>query len=96
MIKVVWSDNAKHDYWQNIDFLEKNWTYKEIENFLEKVDAVITQLEKGTVVFKPTEKKYIYQIIVVKQITLFYRLTNQEIILLRFWNNHQNPKKFKL
>ncbi|MBS4039288.1 MAG: type II toxin-antitoxin system RelE/ParE family toxin [Flavobacteriales bacterium] len=92
---IIWSDQAIEDVSDNVDYLETNWSEAVVENFKSKVDSVLNQLEKGTVVFKPTEKKDIYQIIVVKQITLFYRLTNQEIILLRFWNNHQNPKKFK-
>jgi plasmid stabilization system protein ParE len=93
---IIWSDQAIEDVSDNVDYLETNWSEAVVENFKSKVDSVLNQLEKGTVVFKPTEKKDIYQIVVVKQITLFYRLTNQEIILLRFWNNHQNPKKFKL
>jgi hypothetical protein len=95
MKKVTWTENAKLDYWQNIDYLETEWTIAVVENFLDKVDLVLNQLEKGNVIYKPTEQKDIFQIVIVKQITLYYKLHNNNITLLRFWNNHQNPTKFK-
>jgi hypothetical protein len=69
---IIWFDQAIEDVSDNVDYLETNWSEAVVENFKSKVDSVLNQLEKGTVVFKPTEKKDIYQIIVVKQITLFY------------------------
>ena len=39
----------------------------------------------------------IYRCIVVSQITLYYRIVNDDRIdLLTFWNNYQNPDKLKL
>ncbi len=69
MIAVFWSETAKNDYWDNIDYLQQNWTLVEVYNFIDKVE----------------------------KITLFYQITpDNSILLLRFWNNYQNPKRFKL
>lgn len=95
MIEVVWSNQANAEYWGNIDYVLEKWTPKEAMVFTDKVDQIIEQLKSKKVTFKPTNRKNIYQITVVKQITLFYEVQQNKITLLRFWNNRKNPEKLK-
>ena len=96
MMTIHWSEPAKFDYWNNIEYLEREWTLKEVYDFMDKTDELIDLLEKGNVTFKPTDYKNTYQIPVVKQITLYYNVINNKIELLRFWNNYQDLAKFSL
>lgn len=96
MITIFWSELAKIDYWDNIEYLEKEWTLAEVYSFIDKVDQLIDLLAKDNLTFKPTNYKNTYQVPVVKQITLFYRFENNAIELLRFWNNYQNPDSLSL
>lgn len=93
MIRIIWTSKAKSDYWNNIEHLETEWTIKEVERFADKTDEVLEKLAKGNIKFKTTEYKDVYQVPIVKQITLFYEKTEDNIVLLRFWNNYQSPKK---
>ena len=38
----------------------------------------------------------IRKVVIRKQISLFYEVKGQSILLIRFWNNYQNPTKLKL
>lgn len=96
MMTVDWSEPAQIDYWKNIQYLENEWTLKEVYNFIDKTDELINLLEKGNVIFKPTEYKDTFQVPVVKQITLYYSVINNKVELLRFWNNYQDLTKFSL
>lgn len=96
MMTIHWSEPAKLDFWNNIEYLEQAWTIKEVYNFMDKTDELIDLLEKGNVTFKPTNYKNTFQVPVVKQITLFYSVVNERIELLRFWNNYQDLEKFSL
>jgi hypothetical protein len=96
MLTIYWSETAKMDYWQNIEYLEKEWSLTDVHHFMDKVDDLIDLLSKENLNFKPTEYKNTYQVPVLKQITLYYRLENKCIELLRFWNNYQDFKKFSL
>jgi hypothetical protein len=96
MMKVEWSEPAQIDYWKNIQYLENEWTLKEVYNFMDKTDELIDLLEKGNVTFKPTDYKDTFQVPVVKQITLYYSVINNKVELLRFWNNYQDLAKFSL
>jgi len=76
MITVSWSKPAKIDYWNNIEYLEKEWTSVEVYNFMDKVDEIIDLLTKENLTFKPTIYKNTFQVPVLKQITLYYRFEN--------------------
>ena len=96
MRSIFWSETAKLDYWKNIDYLLENWTTTEAKYFIEQVDEFLQLLENGNLEFEPTHYKNVFRLVISKQITLFYRINQNQIELLRFWNNYQNPKKLKL
>ncbi|WP_366187368.1 type II toxin-antitoxin system RelE/ParE family toxin [Flavobacterium ovatum] len=96
MTTIYWSEPAKIDYWNNIEYLEKEWTTKEVYRFIDKVDELIDLLSKNNTTFKPTLHKNTFQVPVLKQITLYYRLHSNKIELLRFWNNYQDIGKLSL
>lgn len=96
MITISWSEPAKIDYWNNIEYLEREWTLTEVYNFMDKADELIALLTKENLTFKPTVYKNTFQVPVLKQIMLYYRFENNSIELLRFWNNYQDLKKFSL
>lgn len=97
MRTIHWSQTAQNDYWDNIDFLLSKWTETEAIYFINEVEQLLDILKQDNVTFKPTGYKNTYQITVVKQITLYYHINqNNEIELLRFFNNHQNPHKLSL
>jgi hypothetical protein len=96
MLTVSWSELAKLDYWNNIEYLEREWTLKEVYNFVDKVDELIDLLSNENVSFKSTNYRNTFQVPVLKQITLYYRFEENTIQLLRFWNNYQDLENFKL
>jgi len=93
---VIWAPQAKKDFWSNIDYLEAEWSEKVAFNFIEKVNSTITLLQNDNVLFIKTNYKSVYKIVITKHISLFYRINNNNLELLRFWNNFQSPEKFKL
>lgn len=97
MNSIVWSQTAQDDYWDNIDFLLRRWTKRESIRFINAVEKTIEILKQGQVTFKPTGYKNTYQITIVKQITLYYIfIEDNKIVLLRFFNTHQNIDKLSL
>lgn len=97
MAQINWSNLAKNDYWDNIDYLLKEWTEKEAVNFIEKVDVVLQIISISPKTFQKSGYKNIHFVPVTPQITLYYRIQNKSTVeLVRFWNNYQNPKKLKV
>ena len=96
MIKVRWTQEAKQDYWNNIDYLLDEFPIEVTERFVAKVEKLEQQLKSRNVTYKATSRKNIYQKPIVKQVTLFYYADQNIILLLRFWNNKRDPKNLKL
>ena len=95
-MNVVWSPQAKKDYWHNIDYLEAEWTFQDVVNFIDKVDHTIALLDKNNIEFTSTNYKNVNKVVITKQITLYYKINSNKIELLRFWNTYQDLENFKL
>ncbi|MDA3891884.1 MAG: hypothetical protein PF517_09505 [Salinivirgaceae bacterium] len=97
MRKITWSIDAEYDYEENIEYLLREWSVKEVEEFIEKADEVINTLRTELVRYQAAKYRGIFKCVVCKQITLFYKEKDEtEIELVRFWNNYQDDKKLKL
>jgi len=97
MRKITWSVDAEYDYEQNIEYLLREWSVKEAEEFIDKAEEVINTLRTKLVRYQPAKYRGIFKCVVCKQITLFYREKNEkEIELVRFWNNYKDDKKLEL
>lgn len=96
-MNVLWSTNAIDSFNQNVTYLQEEWSQKVVEEFLDKVDEAVASISTYPLAFPIYGKhKNIRRCLIVKQITLFYRIKNQQIELLLFWNNYRNPKRLKL
>ncbi|WDF59201.1 type II toxin-antitoxin system RelE/ParE family toxin [Flavobacterium sp. KACC 22758] len=95
-MNVTWAPQAKKDFWNNIDYLEGEWSEKAAQNFIDKVNTTIELLKNDNVLFIKTNFKSVYKIVITKHISLYYRIENTNLELLRFWNTFQDTEKFKL
>ncbi len=95
-MKIEWTLASKNDYWQNIEYLESQWSEKEVLNFINEIEYSLNLLAKENVLFIKSDYSNVYKMVVIKQITLYYSIENQTIYLLRFWNNFQDLSNFKL
>jgi hypothetical protein len=98
-MEVIWSAKAKVTFFKVLDYLDKNWTHKEILQFVQKTEIIIRALKKNPGIF-PYSLKYknIQKAIVDKNNSFFYKVEkeNNKIYLLTFFDNRQNPARLKL
>ena len=97
MRKIYWNKLAKSDYYQNIDYLLREWTEKDAQEFIDEVDETEFILKQGKVEFQDTNVKDIKRCVICKQITLFYKVMDKHNIeFLRFWNSYKDDRYLKL
>ncbi len=97
-VKINWSDESRRTFDDNIRYLLKEWTEREVKRFVQQTEYVISRLEEHPESYNPSLKnKKIRRARLNKYITLYYRYysTKSEIMLLSFWNVKQDPKKLK-
>ena len=90
---IIWSEPAKQNYQENIEYLLDYWHEKQVQSFIQEVESHLTTISNNPKSFALTKYRNVRSVPVIKQITLFYRLNGNSIELIRFWNNYQNPDK---
>ena len=93
-LELNWTKRADHKFNKIIEYLSLNYGERITGNFVKKVydflDVLVEYPEIGTL---ENSKKGIRGFTIVKQVNVFYRIKNNKIILLDFFDNRQNPKK---
>ena len=46
-MKISWTPKARQTYFEVIDHLEKDWTEREILNFINEVDQLLEQIKQN-------------------------------------------------
>jgi len=94
---ITWMPEAFKTFDDRIDYLEIHWTDKEITNFRARVKEYLEILKDKPYIGKKAGRvKNVHVGLILKQVSLIYRVKvlNNEIELLLFVDNRQDPKKF--
>jgi len=95
-MKISWTPKARRTYFEVIEHLEKAWTEREIQNFINEVDHLLEQIKQNPEMFEESrKKKNVRKGLITKQNTLYYRVRprKKELQLIVFWDNRQDPGK---
>jgi plasmid stabilization system protein ParE len=96
--KVYWTKEASITANKIVQYLRAEWTEKEVDSFLDKVDEIIEVIAINPRLFRASSKRQnIHLAIIKKRTILVYQVIThkKQIALLMFWFAKQNPKKFK-
>ena len=92
-LELFWSKQADKSFDSIITWLQNNWGEHSASLFVKKVYEfleIISELpEIGSL--ENTDLN-IRGFVIVKQITIFYQVRNEMIIILNFYDNRQRPK----
>lgn len=94
--KILWTDHALNELEQTIYYLEKEFMEKEIRKLVNKIESITELISRNPNIFPKSENKQIFKAIVLKYNTMFYRINKENIEILSFFSNRQNPKKRKV
>ncbi|MDF1548237.1 MAG: type II toxin-antitoxin system RelE/ParE family toxin [Bacteroidales bacterium] len=95
-MKINWMPRAVESFFKIGDFLEETFGEKQTDKFIEQVRITIERIEKQPYMYRSTKKnKLVRKGFVNKNVSMFYLVKKQknEIDLIEFWDNRQDPKK---
>jgi plasmid stabilization system protein ParE len=73
-----------------------DWSESVALQFVEEVEDVIELIQINPELYPFTDYRDIRKALIRKQITLLYKVADNNIFLIRFWNNYQDPSRLKL
>lgn len=95
--KIIWSDEALHGLNQILNYLEENWTPKEIKKFAKLLDKKLNLISNNPDLFQVSKKSNnIRKSVISKQTSLFYKVENDTIYLITLFDNRKDPKSLKI
>jgi plasmid stabilization system protein ParE len=95
--KILWTDNALKKLEKTIVFLEENWTEKELRRLAINLEKTLSLISQNPFIFQSSEiKKDIRRAVVLSINTLYYRVSENDVEIVSFFSNRQNPDKRKV
>jgi plasmid stabilization system protein ParE len=95
--KIFWTDFALNELKTTIEYLEENWTEKELHTLVLKLEESLSLISQNPNLFQVCESRNgIRRVVILKYNTLYYRINKKQVEILSFFSNRQNPKKRNL
>jgi plasmid stabilization system protein ParE len=63
---------------------------------MDEVERMIALLSRFPLVFPPFQGKAVRRCVVNKHLSIFYRLEDDQVEMLAFWDNRRNLNKLRL
>ena len=96
-LKIKWTLNAQNELNAIYDYLEENWTIREIINFSTELERVLSIICKFPHIFPASlAKKSVRRCVISKQTSLYYKISKNQIVIISLFDNRRNPNKLKL
>lgn len=95
--KILWTEFALNELENTIEYLEANWTERELRNLAIKLEETLILISKNPTLFQVSDfKKEIRRVVILTHNTLYYRIGKNQIEVISFFSNRQHPKKRRL
>jgi plasmid stabilization system protein ParE len=96
-LKIYWTKRAEKTFDKVIVYLLKEWSEKEVKNFVRKTNNVIEHISEKPKMFPTSKKVNIHKALITRHNSLLFKIKgSNQIDLLFFCDNRQNPKKLKV
>ena len=91
---IKWTKLASKTFHKTVEFIEHKWSERSAKKFVIKVNAFLIVLKDNPEMGKiEVDEKGIRGFVLSRQTTVFYRIKKGTIVILKFFDNRQNPKK---
>lgn len=92
--KIFWTIRAREKLKGIYNFIVKIWNYKIADEFINKLNYRLIILSYfPNIGQKSKKKKNVRRYIISEQISVFYKIDDNRIIILTLFDNRQNPDK---
>ncbi|GHT20863.1 hypothetical protein AGMMS4957_08840 [Bacteroidia bacterium] len=95
-LEIKWLPDAQKDLAAIYDYLEQNYTEREINRFFDKLEHALSNIAIFPYMYRQSKfGQAIRQCVLIKQISLIYRIKEDRIEILLLFDNRQNPNRLE-
>lgn len=90
-LEIIFSEDAIETLISTTSFIENRWGARQVDNFLEKVFKILILASENPYMYKAFMLSNNTRVALIsKQTSFIYRIQENEIIILFFWDNRQD------
>ena len=94
--KLFWTDEAIDNLDGILEYLERRWTSREIDNFKERLRNQLDIILKFPLIFPQSQKHpRLRKAVLSKQTIIFYEIKDKMIYIVYLFDARQDPSKVK-
>jgi len=90
-LAIILTPKAKDTFLSIILFIRENWGSSSAEKFVERTYRVLDTIAQQPYIFKAYQEKDVRKGLITKHTSVVYRVVNDRIGVLFFWDNRQEP-----
>ena len=95
--EIKLSSRAQRDFTNIIEYLQENWSLTEIRRFNKIFKKRIQTIKLFPYSYPSLSNRFNFRkCVLIEQITLYYKINENEIIILSLHDSRSNPTKLKL
>lgn len=94
--KIFWSDESLRNLEDILDYLESEWTKKEVDRFKVKLSKQIDIISKNPQIFPASQyQNRLRKAVLSKHTSVFYEIKGNQIYIAFLFSNRMDIKKIK-
>ncbi len=91
LLNVIWSNEAVQNLEDIIHYIKKEWTQREVDNFLVRLEKCIFLIQQKPKLFPLTEyRKNLRRCVISRQTSLYYLSIGSDIYIVSLFDNRRN------
>lgn len=94
--RIIWSEEALNNLKAIIEYLEKNWSEKELKKFAKLLDNRLSLIATNPLLIPAiNHPKSLRKILLSKFISIFYQPFDGYVRIVSLFDNRRNPEQHK-
>jgi plasmid stabilization system protein ParE len=90
---LIWSQKSRDNFLDIIGYIQDKWGRKKATDFIDKTDVVLEKITVYPLMYpKSKKKKNLRQAVVTKQTSLTYKVSDESVELIEFYDNRRGKK----
>jgi plasmid stabilization system protein ParE len=90
-LEIVFTPRAKDTFRLTASFIQQKWGDKSAEKFIDKAYKILNTISFQPYLFKAYQENDVRKGLISKQTSVVYRVLDDRIEVLFFWDNRQEP-----
>lgn len=94
-LTIVWSPLARDEYAAILEHVDRNFGTEVALALLDQTERILDQITRYPFMHPASQKLNTRKAVISKQSSLIYRIKNERIEILHFWDNRRNTDQLE-